>query len=513
MIQVGEEATRGLLYAWLFVGIPAGVSVVVNLLLAPAPRRLAERAIARRLRVVARVLSGPDDPTRRELKQYLNEGIGTLQGHLRLAGIEGANPAKDLAALRQAASSCWALLSAVDVLESSPAAALPIAWCRSTAETLEEMAALLDQGEYPLEVQLERATAVGPLAAQLAAEIRDAVMSFTEVPPAPPKKHAHEGGFFLKDAFTNPAHVRYAVRTTAAALFCYALYTVLDWSAIHTCFLTCYIVSLGTTAESVEKLLLRITGCLIGSVAGIATIVFLMPSLTAISGLLLVVFLGTLAAAYVAAGSPRIAYAGYQIAFAFFLCILQGTGPALDVTVARDRIIGILIGNLVAYIALTRLWPVTVAGRINPAIAEQLQRLSRLLSAQDAEERRQLSVEVRTGLAAVGTDIELATYEPRMLRPSLTWLSTRRRAVNEAVALSSLLLLGCEQGAGLPESIVSRLHGAAERLEANTTAPPEGSPMTDPSSLQTLVDAHLHGMEEALAEVPHEQEEDASATV
>ena len=40
-IQVGELGTRALLYVWLFVGIPAGVSIVVNFLLAPAPRRLA----------------------------------------------------------------------------------------------------------------------------------------------------------------------------------------------------------------------------------------------------------------------------------------------------------------------------------------------------------------------------------------------------------------------------------------------------------------------------------------
>src|SRR5882724_3037054 len=39
-VQLGEEATRALLYVWLFIGIPAGVSMLVNLLLAPAPRRL-----------------------------------------------------------------------------------------------------------------------------------------------------------------------------------------------------------------------------------------------------------------------------------------------------------------------------------------------------------------------------------------------------------------------------------------------------------------------------------------
>jgi len=59
-IQLGEEGTRGLLYVWLFVGIPAGVSIIVNLVLAPSPRRLAERAIARRLDLSAAMLQIPD---------------------------------------------------------------------------------------------------------------------------------------------------------------------------------------------------------------------------------------------------------------------------------------------------------------------------------------------------------------------------------------------------------------------------------------------------------------------
>src|SRR5262249_4824585 len=154
-------------------------------------------------------------------------------------------------------------------------------------------------------------------------------------------------GFFLPDAFTDPKYVRYALKTTAAAMFCYVLYTLLDWPSIHTCFITCYIVSLGTTAETIEKLSLRILGCIVGAAAGIVAIVYVMPSLTSIGALLAVVFLGGLASAWVAAGSPRISYAGFQLAFAFFLCVIQGPSPAFDLSIARDRIIGILLGNVV----------------------------------------------------------------------------------------------------------------------------------------------------------------------
>src|SRR5271169_2521903 len=71
----GELATRSLLYAWLFVGIPAGVSMLVNLLLAPSPRRLAERAIALRLSLAAAMLRTADPTVREHFRECLSEGM------------------------------------------------------------------------------------------------------------------------------------------------------------------------------------------------------------------------------------------------------------------------------------------------------------------------------------------------------------------------------------------------------------------------------------------------------
>src|SRR3984893_7516901 len=198
-----------------------------------------------------------------------------------------------------------------------------------------------------------------PRAAAVLASVREALMAFAEAAPdvqphGPTKKCV---GFFLPDAFTNPEHVRYALKTSAAAIFCYFLYSLLDWPGIHTCLITCYIVSLGTTAETVEKLTLRILGCLVGAAAGIAAIVYLIPHVTSIGALMIVVFLGALVSAWIAAGSPRISYAGFQMAFTFFLCVIQGSGPSFDLTTARDRVIGILLGNIVVYVIFANIWP------------------------------------------------------------------------------------------------------------------------------------------------------------
>lgn len=503
MIQLGEEATRGLLYAWLFVGIPAGVSLVVNLVLAPAPRRLAEQAIARRLRVCARLLRGADDSARRAFQSYLAEGVAEIESHLRLSGLEKTVTAHDLAALRQAAASCWALLCAVEVLESSPDMDLPGPWRTQAAQTLDEMAVLLEHGQYPLEVALEQAPAGEALATQIAGEIREAIIAFAEPPPPSPvaAAHAHEG-FFVQDAFTNRDHVRYALRTTAAALFCYALYTLLDWPGIHTCFITCYIVSQTTAAESIEKLTLRIVGCVIGSALGIAAILYVVPMLTTVGQLMIVVFVGTWLAGYIAAGSPRVSYAGFQIAFAFFLCVLQGNGPALDMVVARDRVLGILIGNVVAYLALTRVWPMSVSARVDPALTTILDRLSGLLGVSGSRERRLACSDIRTRLTAVQTDIDLAAYEPEALRPSPGWVAARRAAVQDARALAAAILVGTEQRALVSASVRARLQALMTRQRPAAAAQPTAPAAPKARSLQSLIDARLSHLEQLLDDPP-----------
>ena len=377
-LSIGELATRSLLYAWLFVGIPAGVSMIVNLLLATPPRRLAERAIANGLELSAAMLKAPNEDIRSEFREHLREGAAEIQKLLGLADREKTSKPDDIAALRQAAGSMTLLMSAIDVMDRRPEAKLSISVADYLARTLREMSGILRTGGYPIRIgwdppEVERATT--PLEAEVLGDIKGAIIHFAEAPSFEHQANEakkEKGGFFVADAFTNPDYIRYALKTTAAAMFCYFLYSLLDWPGIHTCFLTVYIVSLGTAAEFVEKLTLRILGCLVGAAAGYGAMIFLIPYLTSITALMVVVFAGALASGYVSAGSERISYAGFQIAFAFFLCVIQGPSPAFDLSTARDRVIGILIGNVVAYLVFTNVWPVSVGKRIDPAIAALL---------------------------------------------------------------------------------------------------------------------------------------------
>ena len=87
-VHGGEIATRALLYVWLFVGIPAGVSIGVYLLLAPSPHLLAEQALGRRLRLAAAMLGTPSEGIRRDFTECLREGNEELRKWLKLALVE-----------------------------------------------------------------------------------------------------------------------------------------------------------------------------------------------------------------------------------------------------------------------------------------------------------------------------------------------------------------------------------------------------------------------------------------
>jgi multidrug resistance protein MdtO len=502
-VRIGEIATRALLYAWLFVAIPAGLSILVNLLIGPAPRRLATRALAHRLRLSAALLREPDQTILHEFQAALREGVGEIMTWLRLAGAEKTSPAADLAALRQAGAATMRIMLLADMAQSAPGNILAPGTYRLVAGTLNNMAGILETGAYPVEIELaeQDSAPASPVASAWLAEMQANLVQFA-VPPAPrpdaPSAAKPRGGFLLPDAFSNPVHVHHALKTTGAAMFCYIFYSLLDWPTIHTCLITCYIVSLGTAAETVEKLGLRIMGCMLGAAAGIAAIVFLVPDLTSIGALMITVFLATLASAWVAAGDVRIAYAGFQMAFAFFLCVIQGAGPSFDMVTARDRVIGILLGNIAVYVISTNLWPVSVVNRIGPEIITLLHKFCAMLTVGSRNVGLAAS-EAQVALGELERDLDLAAYEPASIRPGRDWLDRRREAADNLGALAGVLLLSAIRDPELSHDLAARLGQIAGTEEVkprgNETpiVPGDTSPL---SGLGGWIEARLKTLEQ-----------------
>jgi multidrug resistance protein MdtO len=170
-------------------------------------------------------------------------------------------------------------------------------------------------------------------------------------PPKPRKR------MVAADAFSNPAHVHFALKVTLAAMTCYIIYTGLDWAGIHTAFITCCFISLESMGATLHKGTLRLAGCACGGLLGFLSIMYLVPHMESIVSLALLIAAVAALAGWVAAGSERIAYAGLQIALAFYMCILQDLAPDTDFVKIRDRIVGIVLGIAVTTLVYRYIWP------------------------------------------------------------------------------------------------------------------------------------------------------------
>lgn len=90
--------------------------------------------------------------------------------------------------------------------------------------------------------------------------------------------------FSFGDAFSNPEHVKFALKGCLAASLCYIFYNAKDWPGISTAVTTCFLTALSTIGSSRQKQLLRITGALAGGALGVGAQIFVLPHLDSIGG-------------------------------------------------------------------------------------------------------------------------------------------------------------------------------------------------------------------------------------
>jgi multidrug resistance protein MdtO len=369
-----EVFTRTALWLWVVVVIPVIVTVIINRLFGPGASTVARRTFRKVLTELNLALERGEVarhlPHWRELLQPL-----VAQGH---GGPDALNPA----AVSQ-------LLNTLVILELYPDT-IPLPERERLGGLVERCLRSLDQRtpvgspktDEPTAQRLAAKDSVLP--AQVAAT--DALYTLLrEVGLAPAQK---PGGarhkprqLFVPDALSNPSNWQFALKTTVAVMIVYAVYTMLDWPGLRTSIVTCFFVALGSLGETVHKLSLRLAGALTGGLLAGLCIVFVLPHFTDIGQLCALTALVSVFAGWIATSSERLSYAGLQIAFAFFLGILQTEAPATDLTVLRDRAVGIVLGNLVIALVFTALWPESALTRLRAALSDTLHAIAALLRA------------------------------------------------------------------------------------------------------------------------------------
>jgi multidrug resistance protein MdtO len=380
-IPPAEALVRVILWLSLAVAMPVVLVIVANLLAGRDPARLLRGALAERLATAARFCAD-ESAAERQLAAQAFEGTAALHKlhhFARMLHRDRSRPLWSPSLIDDVARLGILLLTWFRIEGDARNALVPAAgFCRAAEHALQG-------GKAPSAdpVLITATGATRPLAGAISYTL-DAIREALVATPgtATAKKEGAAGSprrLLATDAFGNPEYTRFALKVTLAVMVCYLAENLADWPGIHTSVITCFFVALGTVGETLHKATLRFAGCLIGAGLGLGAILVLMPDLTDIGDLLLLLAPVTLVSAWVAYGSERIAYAGLQLGLAFYLVVLQGYGPTIDMYTARDRTIGILFGNIVIFVIFTTIWPVSVANVVRANLAKALEQLASLL--------------------------------------------------------------------------------------------------------------------------------------
>jgi multidrug resistance protein MdtO len=412
-----EALLQFVLWLIVVIAMPVALVIVANLLTGRQPILLLRTALSERLSACARFCAG-EPGAERALVTSAREGTTGMVGLLKLAGAAPPGGPDYATLVRETEQLAFALLAwpLVATAEERQRALLPCTAGLRAAERLVREGtvavlpapappAAMNAAAAPLAAEVARTQAAiasglspekiasgpspdkiasGPSPDKIATKPSPDKIATKPSPdgaplPAAPKEAGH---LISAAAARNPETLRFALKVALAVMISYAAESLLDWPAIHTCVVTCFFVSLGTIGESLHKAALRITGALIGGALGIGTILLLMPVMTDLGDLLLALAAVTALAGWIACGSERISYAGWQIGIAYYLTVLQGYGPTLDMQTARDRVIGIVLGNIIVLVVFTTLWPVSLAQPVRRQVAVALEQLGKLVGLQ-----------------------------------------------------------------------------------------------------------------------------------
>lgn len=325
-----------------------------------------------------------------------------------------------------------------------------------------------------------------PVAAELR-EMRDALQALSSVsdveyPPVEGKKMP----LLLPDAATNPAYVRFALKTVLATLICLGIYKSTQWEGIHTCMLTCIIMAQPSLGATAQKGLLRVSGCIIGSLVALLVSILIIPHLDDITWYILLCLAVLLPAAWVAVGSARSNYAGVQIAFAFTLALMTASGPSVNLTEIRDRLIGIMLGVAVSTIIHTMIWPEKEETSLRRTMAELLRAAAGMAEAEPDEspEARQarlretesrawtLLAKCREIQGRVGLEPDWTAEDRAFARHSREW-------INDAQDMLFTLHAKLAEAGRLPAATAAGLRRQADELVSeDASAPPVLAPLT-----------------------------------
>ena len=156
---------------------------------------------------------------------------------------------------------------------------------------------------------------------------------------------------------TNADSLQFGIKFSLGAILCALIVESLGWSGINTAIPTCLVAAQTSLGADYRLSLLRLSGAVIGGLCAYLYVWTFQSQLDTIAGFAVATAPFWAIAAWISAGSERIAYLGRQLGFSFATFVLHDFGQVTDLAVPRDRVIGIFLGIIVMGIIDYALWP------------------------------------------------------------------------------------------------------------------------------------------------------------
>ncbi len=263
---------------------------------------------------------------------------------------------------------------------------------------------------FPMLPEMERIVALIPELFQ-----RDESVDGSQNTPRQEWWHA----LLVPDAFQNREYLRFAFAGCLAASVCYFLYNALDWPGIFPSVLTCVVTALGTIGTSLQAQFLRLAGFVAGGlILGIGAQILILPALDSVFGFALFFAAGTAIAAWFATSSPRLSYFGVQMALAFYFVHLQDFKFQTDLTIARDKVMGVLLGILAMGFIFNRFGTKSDVEQLQKLLVRNVRMLAELGLSPMARDRviaisqiRRLRSQINDNFAGLESQTDAARFE------------------------------------------------------------------------------------------------------
>jgi multidrug resistance protein MdtO len=195
--------------------------------------------------------------------------------------------------------------------------------------------------------------------------------------------------FLAPDAFSNLDHLKFGLKGGLAASLCYIIYNAIAWPGISTAVTTCLLTALSTVGFSRQKQILRFAGAIVGGfLFGMGAQIVILPHLDSIAEFTVLFVAVSAVGAWFATSSPRLAYFGVQIIVAFYLINLQEFKEQISLGIARDRVIGILLGLLAMWLVFDQLWGALASVEMKKVFVSNLRWLAEFERQPLSEERK-----------------------------------------------------------------------------------------------------------------------------